>query len=138
MYFSCRERCLVSPVHNVVLKRGPEPRPFLQDALQKIDHRAKRMLPPNRKHLRPYFQNGCLPEIWYIVDSLNTDTFKYQQEDMRFQFEKLASYRKEFMQATYTRLQKNLVNVKYRMVGSEDVRAVMGTSRCEAVGHELF
>ncbi|KAH7875029.1 uncharacterized protein C8R40DRAFT_1170657 [Lentinula edodes] len=109
----CRERCL--------------------DALQKIDHRAKRMLPPNRKHLRPYFQNGCLPEIWYIVDSLNTDTFKYQQEDMRFQFEKLASYRKEFMQATYTRLQKNLVNVKYRMVGSEDVRAVMGTSRCEAM-----
>ncbi|KAJ3901092.1 hypothetical protein F5879DRAFT_924901 [Lentinula edodes] len=92
----CRERCL--------------------DALQKIDHRAKRMLPPNRKHLRPYFQNGCLPEIWYIVDSLNTDTFKYQQEDMRFQFEKLASYRKEFMQATYTRLQKNLVNVKYRMM----------------------
>ncbi|KAF8823432.1 hypothetical protein HHX47_DHR10000066 [Lentinula edodes] len=88
----CRERCL--------------------DALQKIDHRAKRMLPPNRKHLH---------------------TFKYQQEDMRFQFEKLASYRKEFMQATYTRLQKNLVNVKYRMVGSEDVRAVMGTSRCEAM-----
>ncbi|KAJ3926938.1 MAG: hypothetical protein NXY57DRAFT_1042839 [Lentinula lateritia] len=92
----CRERCL--------------------DALQKIDHRAKRMLPPNRKHLRPYFQDGCLPEIWYIVDSLNTDTFKYQQEDMRFQFEKLASYRKEFMQATYTRLQNNLVNVKYRMM----------------------
>ncbi|KAJ3849871.1 hypothetical protein EV368DRAFT_85102 [Lentinula lateritia] len=109
----CRERCL--------------------DALQKIDRRVKRILPPNRKHLRPYFQNGCLPEIWYIVDSLNTDTFKYQQEDMQFQFEKLSSYRTEFMQATYTRLQNNLVNVKYRMVGSEDVRAVMGTSRCEAM-----
>ncbi|KAJ3738751.1 hypothetical protein DFH05DRAFT_753253 [Lentinula detonsa] len=39
----CRERCL--------------------DALQKIEHYAKQMLPPNRKHLRPYFQNGCLPEI---------------------------------------------------------------------------
>ncbi|KAJ3717568.1 hypothetical protein DFJ43DRAFT_1043097 [Lentinula guzmanii] len=77
----CRERCL--------------------DALQKIEHYAKQMLPPNRKHLRPYFQNGCLPEIWYIVDSLNTDTFKYQQEDMQFQFEKLASYRREFLRRTY-------------------------------------
>ncbi|KAJ3828644.1 hypothetical protein F5880DRAFT_839222 [Lentinula raphanica] len=107
----CRKRCL--------------------DTLQKIEHFAKHMLPPNRKHLRPYFQNGCLPEIWYIVDSLNTDTFKYQQEDMRFQFEKLASYQKEFMERTLANLRRNLANVEYRMVGPEDVRAVMGTSRCE-------
>ncbi|KAJ4474320.1 hypothetical protein J3R30DRAFT_658808 [Lentinula aciculospora] len=109
----CRERCL--------------------DALQKIDRYAKRMLPPNRKHLRPYFRTGCLPEIWYIVDSLNTDTLKYQQEDLRFQFQKLVSYRTEFMQKTHARLLNNLINVRYRMVGPEDVRAVMGTSRCEAM-----
>ncbi|KAJ3794821.1 hypothetical protein GGU11DRAFT_272738 [Lentinula aff. detonsa] len=80
----------------------------------KIEHYAKQMLPPN-------------------LDSLNTDTFKYQQEDMQFQFEKLASYRREFLRRTYVRLQNNLINVKYRMVGPEDVRAVIGTSRCEGL-----
>ncbi|KAJ3714249.1 hypothetical protein C8R42DRAFT_683502 [Lentinula raphanica] len=103
------------------------------DALQKIQRFAKRMLPPNHKHLRPYFQHGCLPEIWCIVDSLNTDTFKYQQEDMRFQFEKLASYQSKFMCKTLTFLRSNLAEVEYRMVDPEDVRAVMGTSRCEAL-----
>ncbi|KAJ3964436.1 hypothetical protein EV361DRAFT_60822 [Lentinula raphanica] len=103
------------------------------DALQKIQRFAKRMLPPNHKHLRPYFQHGCLPEIWCIVDSLNTDTFKYQQEDMRFQFEKLASYQSKFMCKTLAFLRSNLTEVEYRMVDPEDVRAVMGTSRCEAL-----
>ncbi|KAJ3766739.1 hypothetical protein FB446DRAFT_757257 [Lentinula raphanica] len=67
------------------------------------------------------------------IPTVTTDTFKYQQEDMRFQFEKLASYQSKFMCKTLTFLRSNLAEVEYRMVDPEDVRAVMGTSRCEAL-----
>ncbi|KIK57380.1 hypothetical protein GYMLUDRAFT_247024 [Collybiopsis luxurians FD-317 M1] len=103
------------------------------DFLRKIEQNAKQMLPPNRKHLRPYFQNSCLPEIWYIVDSLNTNTFKYQQEDLRSEFEILARYRQSIMKDLHNHLQNNLSNVKFRLQGPEEVKAVMGTSRYEAL-----
>ena len=91
------------------------------------------MLPQNRKALRSYFERGCLPEIWFIIDSLNTDTFRYQQEDLRLQFQKLTLYRQENMQDTQDHLQNNLDSVRHRMQGPEDVRAIIGTSRVEAV-----
>ncbi|KAF5391048.1 hypothetical protein D9757_003997 [Collybiopsis confluens] len=102
-------------------------------SLRIIEQYAKKTLPLNRRHLKQYFQNGCLPEIWYIVDSLNTDAFRYQQEDLRSQFEILAKYRHSIMQMLHDHLQANLNTVRFRLEGPEDVRAVMGTSRCEAV-----
>ncbi|KAE9390092.1 hypothetical protein BT96DRAFT_1024724 [Gymnopus androsaceus JB14] len=103
------------------------------NSLGKIERYAKKMLPQNRKALRSYFERGCLPEIWYIIDSLNTDTFRYQQEDLRVQFQKLTLYRQENMQDTQDHLQKNLDSVRHRMQGPEDVRAIIGTSRVEAM-----
>lgn len=104
-----------------------------KNSLHKIERYAQKMLPQNRKSMRAYFQNGCLPEIWYIIDSLNTDTFRYQQEDLRVQFQKLAAYQQEIMQQTDDLLRNNLASVRHRMHGADDVRAVLGTSRCEAV-----
>ncbi|KAF9062992.1 hypothetical protein BDP27DRAFT_1335820 [Rhodocollybia butyracea] len=101
------------------------------NALHRIERCTKRMLPRNRKHIRPYFENW--EALWLIVDSLNTDTFQHQQEDLRFQFEKLTLYRRKFMEQIDEQLKSNLSRTSYRMHGSEDVRVVMGTSRCEAL-----
>ncbi|THU98638.1 hypothetical protein K435DRAFT_838050 [Dendrothele bispora CBS 962.96] len=99
--------------------------------LEDIEHRAKRMLRPNRKYFGSYFSIGCLPELWTIVNSLNTDTFRYRGTDMRTEYEALGEVRAGVMDATMKFFQDRLESVKYRINTAEEVNAIMGTTRVE-------
>ncbi|THV02085.1 hypothetical protein K435DRAFT_792880 [Dendrothele bispora CBS 962.96] len=97
------------------------------------EHRAKRMLRPNRKYFGSYFSIGCLPELWTIVNSLNTDTFRYRGTDMRMEYEALGEVRAGVMDATMKFFQDRLESVKYRITTAEEVNAIMGTTRVEVI-----
>jgi hypothetical protein len=78
-------------------------------------------------------KRGCLPELPLIIDSIDADSLKYYEEDLRQEYEALEPFRLQMMELDITRLQKNLHNTRFQLDTPEGVAAVLGTPKIEAV-----
>lgn len=98
--------------------------------MKSIEASARKVLPPNRKALKPYIKNGCLPELWLIANSINADSIKYRGDH---DYAVMNPLRSQFMTLETENMKKNLHNTKYQLDTPEGVCAVMGTTRTEGV-----
>ncbi|KAF8904575.1 hypothetical protein CPB85DRAFT_966104 [Mucidula mucida] len=103
------------------------------ELLTAIQHSTKRLLPVNRKHLKSsgYLKTSCLQGVFLIVDSLNTETSRYRGEDLRDEYDALNPLRLQILDEDVKRIRGRLEQTGYQLDSSEEVAAIISTSRIE-------
>ncbi|KAJ6599257.1 hypothetical protein DFH09DRAFT_1303774 [Mycena vulgaris] len=99
--------------------------------LESIEEASKKVMPQNKKILKPYLKKECYGKINLMLEGLYTDNLQYHGESTGSQYDSLGKFRRERMDDELTKMKAHISKTNYELDSKEAVLAVLGTHRVE-------